>query len=45
MLVESSMALDYYDPLYELDQNGVRKFALSARSPQLAQSLRPTQTP
>ena len=28
MLVESSMALDYYDPLYELDQNGVRQFAL-----------------
>ena len=23
MLVESSMALDYYDPLYEFDQNGV----------------------
>jgi predicted transglutaminase-like cysteine proteinase len=23
MLVESSMTLDYYDPLYELDQNGV----------------------
>ena len=45
MLVESSMALDYYDPLYELDQNGVRQFALPSRSPQLAQSLRPTQTP
>ncbi len=28
MLVESSMVLDYYDPLYELDQNGVRQFAL-----------------
>ena len=44
-LVESSMALDYYDPLYEFDQNGVRQFALSPRSPQLAQSLRPTETP
>ena len=29
MLIESSMALDYYDPLYELDQNGVRHFASS----------------
>ena len=35
MLIESSMALDYYDPLYELDQNGVRQFASSPRSPQL----------
>jgi hypothetical protein len=46
MLIESSMALDYYDPLYELDQNGVRQFASSPRSPQLdgfasrSQSLR-----
>ena len=45
MLVESSMALDYYDPLYEFDQNGVRQFGLPSRSPELAQSLRPTQTP
>ena len=44
MLVESSMALDYYDPLYELDQNGVRLFASSLRSPQLAQSPPLTQT-
>jgi predicted transglutaminase-like cysteine proteinase len=44
MLVESSMALDYYDPLYELDQNGVRLFESSPRSPQLAQSPSPTQT-
>ena len=35
MLIESSMALDYYDPLYEFDQNGVRQFASSPRSPQL----------
>lgn len=28
MLVESSMALGHYDPLYELDQNGVRQFVL-----------------
>ena len=33
MLVESSMALDYYDPLYEFDQNGVRRFGLPSRSP------------
>jgi Bacterial transglutaminase-like cysteine proteinase BTLCP len=39
MLVESSMALDYYDPLYELDENGVRQFGLPSRSPELAQSL------
>ena len=45
MLVESSMALDYYDPLYEFDQNGVRQFGLPSRSPELAQSLRTTQTP
>jgi predicted transglutaminase-like cysteine proteinase len=45
MLVESSMALGYYDPLYELDQNGARQFALPPRSPQVAQSLRPTQAP
>jgi predicted transglutaminase-like cysteine proteinase len=45
MLVESSMALEYYDPLYELDQNGIREFALPTRSPRLAQSLRPTRTP
>ena len=45
MLVESSMALDYYDPLYQLDENGVRQFGLPSRSPELAQSLRPTQTP
>lgn len=45
MLVESSMALEYYDPLYELDQNGIWEFALPTRSPQLAQSLRPTRTP
>ena len=32
VLVESSMALDHYDPLYELDQNGVRQFALPSRS-------------
>ena len=44
-LVESSMALDYYDPLYQLDENGVRQFGLPSRSPELAQSLRPTQTP
>jgi predicted transglutaminase-like cysteine proteinase len=45
MLVESSMALEYYDPLYELDQNGIREFALPTRSTRLAQSLRPTRTP
>jgi predicted transglutaminase-like cysteine proteinase len=45
MLVESFMALDYYDPLYQLDENGVRQFGLPSRSPELAQSLRPTQTP
>ena len=44
VLVESSMALNYYDPLYELDQNGVREFALPSRPPQVAQSLRATQT-
>ena len=38
-LVESSMALDHYDPLYELDQNGPRQFAsLPSRSPQVANS-------
>jgi predicted transglutaminase-like cysteine proteinase len=38
MLVESSMALAYYDPLYELDQNGVRQFVSQSRPTQLAQS-------
>lgn len=45
VLVESSMALDYYKPLYELDQNGVRRFASSSRSPQLAQSLQRSRAP
>lgn len=44
VLVESSMVLGHYDPLYELDQNGVREFAMPSRSPQVAQSLRATQT-
>jgi predicted transglutaminase-like cysteine proteinase len=35
MLVESSTALDFYNPLYELDQNGVRQFALPPHPPQL----------
>jgi predicted transglutaminase-like cysteine proteinase len=43
MLVESSMALNFYDPLYQLDQNGVRQFALRSHAPQVARLLRPTQ--
>jgi len=45
VLVESSMALSYYDPLYEFDQNGVWQFALPSRPAQVAQSARLTQIP
>jgi predicted transglutaminase-like cysteine proteinase len=38
-LVESSLALDHYDPLYEFAQDGVRQFALPSRPPQIANSL------
>lgn len=38
-LVESSIALDYYDPLYALDEHGVRRFALPSRPAQVAESL------
>jgi len=37
-LVESSEALDHYDPLYELDQNGPRQFASPSHPPQIASS-------
>jgi predicted transglutaminase-like cysteine proteinase len=40
LLVESSVALDRYDPLYELDQDGVRQFEVPSHSVQLAQALR-----
>ena len=38
-LIESSIALDYYDPLYALDEHGVRRFALPSRPAQVAESL------
>lgn len=38
VLIESSKALDYYDPLYALDQEGVRQFALPAHPLHLAGS-------
>jgi predicted transglutaminase-like cysteine proteinase len=38
-LVESSLALDHYDPLYEFAQDGVRQFALPSRPPQIANSF------
>ena len=38
VLVESSVALDFYQPLYELVQDGVREFKSPPRSPLLAQS-------
>jgi predicted transglutaminase-like cysteine proteinase len=37
-LAESSMALDHYDPLFELDEHGVRQFALPSRPLQIANS-------
>lgn len=39
ILVESSMAFDRYDPLYELDQDGIHQFALPSRSPQMLGSI------
>jgi len=43
-LVESSMALDRYDPLYALDHDGVRQFALPSRPLQMVDSTqRPVQ--
>jgi len=39
ILVESSLALDRYDPLYELDQDGIHQFALPSRSLQMVESI------
>jgi predicted transglutaminase-like cysteine proteinase len=39
ILVESSMALDRYDPLYELDQDGIRQFALPSRPLKIVGSI------
>jgi len=41
ILIESSKALDYYQPLYALDQGGVRQFALPAHPVQMAGSDKP----
>jgi len=41
ILIESSKALDYYNPLYALDQDGVRQFALPAHPVQMAGSDKP----
>lgn len=38
ILIESSKALDYYDPLYMLDQDGVRQFALPSHPVHMARS-------
>ena len=38
ILIESSKVLDYYDPLYALDQDGVRQIALSVHPLQMARS-------
>jgi predicted transglutaminase-like cysteine proteinase len=38
-LIESSIGLDYYDPLYALDEHGVRQFALPSHPAQIAESL------
>jgi predicted transglutaminase-like cysteine proteinase len=40
-LIESSKALAYYDPLYALDQDGVRQFALPSHPVQMAGSDKP----
>ena len=42
VLIESSQALDYYDPLYALDQDGVRQFALPSHPIHVAGSDKPT---
>ncbi len=39
ILVESSMALDRYDPLYELDQEGIHQFAPRSRPLQMVGSI------
>ena len=39
ILVESSLALDRYDPLYELDQDGIHQFALPSSPPQMVGSI------
>jgi len=41
ILIESSKALDYYDPLYALDRDGVRQFALPGHPLQMARSEKP----
>jgi len=41
ILIESSKALDYYDPLYALDQDGVRQFTLPVHPVQMAGSDKP----
>lgn len=43
ILVESSMALDRYDPLYELDQDGIHEFALPSRPLQMVGSIQRSQ--
>ena len=39
ILVESTMALDRYDPLYELDQDGIHQFALPSRHLEMVGSI------
>ena len=39
-LVESSMALDRYEPLYQLDQGGIQQFARSSRPVQIVESTK-----
>lgn len=38
-LIESSTALDYYAPLYALDEHGVRQFAMPLHPAQIADSM------